>query len=132
MGVGKDQEALEWFDKALEIYIEKPLEVDVDRNQILLLINKAATLVTQGKYQEALIWLNLTLKIDPNNALALAIKGMALSIRGQEDDGLTLINKALEIEPNNTKVSRTKEATTRIYEMMDVKYFNIKFSFVYF
>jgi tetratricopeptide (TPR) repeat protein len=58
----------------------------------------------QGKYQEALTWLNLTLKIDPNNALALGNKGLTFSILGQEDEGLSLINKALEIEPNNTKI----------------------------
>jgi tetratricopeptide (TPR) repeat protein len=54
LGIGKDQEALEWLDRALELYIEKPLEVEVDRNQIFLLNNKAVTLVMQGKYQEAL------------------------------------------------------------------------------
>jgi tetratricopeptide (TPR) repeat protein len=109
LGIGKDQEALEWLDKALEIYIEKPLEVDVDRNQIQLMNNKAATLATQGKYQDALTWINLTLKIDPGNALALGIKGIIFSILGQEEEGLTMINKALEMEPNNTRVLELKK-----------------------
>lgn len=60
--------------------------------------------MNQGKYQDALTWLNLTLKIDQRNALALAMKGITFSILGEEDEGLTLINKALAIEPNNTRI----------------------------
>ena len=67
--LGKYQEAIEWYDKALKI----------DRNN-LALNNKGLALNNLGKYQEAIEWYDKVLEIDPNNVYALNNKGLALII----------------------------------------------------
>jgi tetratricopeptide (TPR) repeat protein len=62
--LGKFQEAIVWYDKALAI---DPKNVDV-------LTAKGLTLYNLQKYQEAIVWIDKALAIDPDNAYALERK----------------------------------------------------------
>ena len=66
--MGKLEEAIKWYDKALEI---KPDFVDA-------LYNKGLALYDLGKPEEAIKWYDKALEIKPDFVDALYNKGLAL------------------------------------------------------
>jgi len=65
--LGNYDEALVWFDKALEI----------DPNAVYVLSNKGVTLYRLVQYDEAISYYNKALEIDPNYELAIKNKELA-------------------------------------------------------
>ncbi|MDE1769032.1 MAG: tetratricopeptide repeat protein [Thaumarchaeota archaeon] len=66
--IGKYEDAIIWYDKAIEI----------NSNDDTLLDNKGIALSTLGKYEESIIWFDKALKINPDHANALKQKEIAL------------------------------------------------------
>ncbi|HHT9133341.1 MAG TPA: tetratricopeptide repeat protein [Candidatus Avalokitesvara rifleensis] len=86
-----DEEAIEYYDKALAI----------DPNNVLALTNKGVALSELGRHEEAISCYDKALMIDPNNVLALTNKGAALSRLGRYEEAIECYYKTLEIEPKD-------------------------------
>src|SRR5574338_279325 len=87
--VGKNEEALQFFDKVLE----------KDPNDFVSLDNKASVLFNLGMFKEAIEWYTKELEINPEHEGALYNKGLALDILGEYDNEIESYDKALEINP---------------------------------
>jgi len=74
--LGKYDEAIECYDKAIEI----------DPNNSVVWNNKGLALNSLGKYDEAITSYDMAIKIDPNDADAWNNKGLALNSLGNDDD----------------------------------------------
>lgn len=79
------------------------------------LINKAASLQTLGRYEEAIVCSNNVLKLDPRNADALANIGTSLQKLGRYKDAIQYYIKALEINPNH--INAVNNAGVLLQEM---------------
>ncbi len=134
---GRCEEALEAFNKALEINpqnevalankgavlsdlgrheealnaFDKALEMN-PQNRIIL-SNRGAALGNLGRYEEALNALDKALEINPQNEVALANKGAVLSDLGRHEEALDSLNKALEINPQNDNTLSNKGLVLR-------------------
>ena len=71
--LGKFQEAITWYDKALE----------TSPTDTFILENKAVALSELGKYDEAITYYDKVLTLEPNNANALDGKKLALTLTKQ-------------------------------------------------
>jgi tetratricopeptide (TPR) repeat protein len=85
--LGRYQEAIEFYDKALAI----------DDEYIVLISNKGLALL--GNYEEAQQWFNKALSIDGNYTEALIGKGLVPYDLDKTHEALQLIDKAFTIEP---------------------------------
>jgi len=125
MQEGKFFEAIEYFDKILEVepndsialgnkgaaltqlnkYEEALLIYDnalqIDPANINILNNKAATLFNLGKIDESLQTLDNILEIEPSNVNVLILKGKVLSEEKRHDEAFSIFKKALEMDPTN-------------------------------
>ena len=125
MQEGKFIEAIEYFDKILEIeptdsialankgaaltqlnkneeallIYDKALQIDPLNTSILN--NKAATLFNLEKIDESLQTLDKILKVEPNNVNVLILKGKVLSETERHSEAFSIFKKALEIDPTN-------------------------------
>jgi tetratricopeptide (TPR) repeat protein len=79
------------------------------------LLDKAKSLYLEGKYEEAITWIDKALEIDPGNAqvlnsktLALYNKGLTLDNIGNHEEAITWYDKALEIDPVNIDILNNK------------------------
>ena len=91
---GKFFEAIEYFDKILEI----------EPNDSIALGNKGAALTQLNKYEEALLIYDNALQIDPANINILNNKAATLFNLGKIDESLQTLDNILEIEPSNVNV----------------------------
>ncbi|MDW0288181.1 MAG: tetratricopeptide repeat protein, partial [Nitrososphaeraceae archaeon] len=89
--LGKYEEAISWYDKALEA---DPKNVDA-------LYNKGVALGYLGRYEEAIIWYDKALEVDPKNVDALYNKGVALDNLGRYQEAIIWYDKALEVDPKH-------------------------------
>ena len=87
--LGKHQEAIVCYDRALEI----------NPRDALAWSNKGFALSDLGKYQEAIICCDKALEINPRDALAWSNKGVALSKLDKYQEAIICCDKALEINP---------------------------------
>ncbi len=87
----RHQEAIGWYDKALEI----------DPNYVDALNNKGVALGNLGKYEEVITCNDKILKIDPNYVDALNNKGVALGNLGKYEEEIHCYDEVLAIDPNN-------------------------------
>ena len=94
MQEGKFFEAIEYFDKILE----------VEPNDSIALGNKGAALTQLNKYEEALLIYDNALQIDPANINILNNKAATLFNLGKIDESLQTLDNILEIEPSNVNV----------------------------
>ena len=98
VNLGKYQEAIEWFDKALAI----------EPNNVKALTGKGAALGLEGKYQESMDCFDKTLTIDPYHINALNGKGLLLFILHKYEEAIECFDKVLAIEPNNVDALTNK------------------------
>ena len=98
--LGRYEEALEAFDKALEI---KP-------DDIISWNAKGLALDNLSRYEEALEAFEKALRIQPDNSDAWNNKGLALYKLGRFERALEACDQALEIQPDNSDAWYTKEA----------------------
>ena len=101
LNLGKYEQAIEYYDNALEI----------DPKYALALSNKGATLDKLGKYKEAIECYDKALEIDPKYALALSNKGWALHNLGKYEQAIEYYDNALEIDRNFDQALYNKSAT---------------------
>lgn len=94
MQQGKFQDALQYFDKILNI----------DPNEPIALGNKGAALTQLNRYEEALVFYNKALQIDPTNTNTLNNMAASLFQLGRINESLQTLDKILEIEPTNVNV----------------------------
>jgi tetratricopeptide (TPR) repeat protein len=85
--LGKYEEALVYFDKAIEL----------NPNDAEVWDNKGIALGHLGKHDEALACFNKALEQNPNNAEVWYNKGVALDNLGKHEEALDCYNKANEI-----------------------------------
>jgi tetratricopeptide (TPR) repeat protein len=108
---GRNEEALDFYDKALEI---NPNIADAYSN-------KGNSLSKLGRYDEAIASYDKALGINPRYAHAYNGKGVSLSNLGREKEAIASYDKALEINPDYadaysnkgnslSKLGREKEA----------------------
>jgi len=91
---GKTTEAIECFDKAIEI---NPLFE-------LPWANKGNILFKLGKYEDALECINKALELSPNWAEALKLKGMILINLKRNEEALECLEKAKERNPEDWSI----------------------------
>jgi len=73
--------------------------------QVQDLIKKAKSLVSDGKYEEALEYIENALSMEKNNPQIWNLKGIALRSMGRYDEAIGCFNRALEIEPKDLNAS---------------------------
>ncbi len=88
--LGKYEEAIECFDKAIEL----------NPNFAPAWNNKGVALAKLGKYEEAIKCYDKALEIDPNYYYAWNNKGVALAKLGRYEEAIKCYEKAIQINPN--------------------------------
>jgi serine/threonine protein kinase len=64
------------------------------------LINRSASLIVLGLYDEAVEWLSQALLINPKSAVAWTLKGKAVSLMGSPDEALACFRRSLALDPS--------------------------------
>jgi len=90
--LGRITEAIEYYDKALEI---NPKSKDA-------LVNKGGSLANLNRLEEALECFSKALDIDPEDGAAWTNKGIANYQLGRNKDAVECLNRALRLEPKVT------------------------------
>jgi tetratricopeptide (TPR) repeat protein len=90
-GIGRYEEAISSYDKALEI---KP-----DNDEVWN--NRGFALGILDRYEEAIASYDKALEIKPDNDAAWHSRGFALGILGRFDEAIASFDKALEIKPDD-------------------------------
>lgn len=73
--------------------------------QVQDLIKKAKNFVGEGKYEEALEYIENALSVEKNNPQIWNLKGIALRSMGRYDEAIECFNRSLEIEPKDLNAS---------------------------
>jgi tetratricopeptide (TPR) repeat protein len=97
--VGEDLEMLGRFDEALTWY-EKALEVDPDNPSAYLYIG-AHYFFVLGQLDEALVWLAKARAIDPDDPETTAFIGLGLLTLGDTEKAKYWIQRSIELDPDN-------------------------------
>jgi len=96
MQAEKPEEALVWFDKALEVDPENTLSLE---NKVNALNELGKQQLGLEKPEEALVWFDKALEVDPNAAYVLNNKGLALYKLGDSVEAISYYDRALTINP---------------------------------
>jgi tetratricopeptide (TPR) repeat protein len=96
--INKALEALQFFDKALEI----------DPENYLAWANKGLILKTLDKVEEALLCYNRALRINPEYITVWYNKGVLLGSLGNFQEAIRAFNKVLELNPEHEFAKRDK------------------------
>ncbi len=89
--LGKYNEAIECYDKSIEI----------DSNNPVVWNNKGLALNLLGKYNEAIASYDNSIKIDPNDADVWNNKGLALNALGNDNEAKKCYDKSRELGYGN-------------------------------
>lgn len=89
----KNNEALELYNKVLEIYPNSKYEK--------LYVNRGIVLNHLEKYQEAIDSYNIAIKLDNNCSLAYLNKGISLIKQNKNSEAISNFNIAIELDPKN-------------------------------
>ncbi len=130
-----DEEALAWFDKALEKKPDDPLTLRrkgislsrLDRTDEAILCfqqallqnphdpaamrNLGSSLANAGRNDEALIWFDRALTENPRDYAAMRHKGVAYSSLGRHAEALKWYDRALELNPGSLATLINKART---------------------
>ena len=96
--LGKYDEAIKCYDKAIEIDPDNPVVWN----------NKGLALNSLGKYDEAVKCYDKAIEIDPDDADAWNNKGLALNSLGKYDEAVKCYDKAIEIDPDDADAWNNK------------------------
>ena len=99
MTLGKDDEAIVYFDKALEI----------DPKYLNALNNKAWALVKMERYEEALLFSEKGLVAVSNTPNNIHTMGYILLKLKQYQDAIKWFDKALAIDPNHKDIIKDRQ-----------------------
>jgi len=88
---GKDEEAIQWYDKALAIY----------PNYVEAWYGKGKCLSLLDRYEEAIQCYDNALSINPNYTFVWDSKAEALSIIGRNEEAIEWYDKLLEVYPGS-------------------------------
>jgi len=129
---GKHKEAIEYFDKAIEVdpnFIhawsnkgrslselgnhEAALEccekvVELDPQFEFAFHNKGCELCQIGRYEEAIEYFDKAFEFHPNKEEVWDAKGLSLSQLGRHEEAIECFNKAIELEPNKEEAWHNK------------------------
>jgi tetratricopeptide (TPR) repeat protein len=100
LGIGKANESIPYFDKALAI----------DPKSVSALYFKGAALLRLGKANESIPYFDKALAIQPTSFNLLTIKGAALLRLGKANESIPYIDKALAIDPSYSNALNLKKA----------------------
>jgi tetratricopeptide (TPR) repeat protein len=141
--VGRFEEALDCYDKSLEINsrIAEPWfnkgnsltslghfneaikcheeALKINPQHQMGWINKAVTLHSLGRLEEAINCCDKALEINPMNVAALSNKGVNLGGLGRFDEAIKCLDKALEIDPRYVKAWVNKGVILRRISLFD-------------
>jgi len=110
--LGKYDEAIECYDKAIEI----------DPNNPVVWNNKGLALYHLDKHEEAIKCYDKAIEIDPNDADTWNNKGLALYHLDKHEEAITSYDKAIEIDPNDADTWNNKGlALDSLYNNDDAK-----------
>ncbi|MCX6841550.1 MAG: serine/threonine-protein kinase [candidate division WOR-3 bacterium] len=87
--LGRCEEAIRCFDKALELDPQEALAWD----------NKGSSLDSLGRYEEAIRCYDKALELDPRNAAVWYNKGLSLDSLDRYEEAIHCHDKALELDP---------------------------------
>jgi tetratricopeptide (TPR) repeat protein len=96
--LGKMEEAITWFDKALE---ENPKDWDAMRQ-------RGVSLSKLGKEEEAITWYDKALAENPKDWKAMRNRGVSLSKLDKEEEAITWYDKALAGNPKDWDAMRQR------------------------
>ncbi|MFZ2500095.1 tetratricopeptide repeat protein, partial [Methanosarcina sp.] len=115
--LGRGEEAIEWYERALEI---NPDDYDSLRG-------KGVSLSKLGREKEAIEWYELALEINPDDYDSLRQKGVSLSELGRGEEAIEWYDRALEIKPDDWLSLFSKAFTLEIIgkEEEAIKIFDI-------
>ena len=132
IALGKYEEAIRYFDEALEIYpkdtdiwngkaiilgylkrYEEAIRcsekaIEIDSHNVNAWGNKGYVLECLGKHEEAIECNNKALEIDPKNVIVWGNKGYVLACLGKHEEAIECNNKALKIDPKNVLLWNNK------------------------
>jgi len=130
--LGRHDEALEMFDKAIEInpqfdkaYYNKGLAlgnlgrceeaiemfdktIEINPQDAKAYYNKGVILGKLGRHEEAIEMFDNAIEIDPQNVSAYLNKGSALGDLGRQEEAIAIYDKAIEINPQDADVYYNK------------------------
>ncbi|MDC0638510.1 tetratricopeptide repeat protein [Nitrosopumilus sp.] len=106
---GKHEEAIQCFDRALEI----------DPTDESTWESKGDTLNSLGKHEEAIQCFDRALEIDPENDYALAMKGACFAILHKHEEAMQCYDRALEIDPENANYKTMKDELTNFVDTLE-------------
>ena len=109
--LGKKEEAIECYDKALNL----------DPNNIDCLKSKGAILRDLGKKEEAIEYYDKVLNLVPNNIDYLIIKGVVLRDLGKKEEAIECYDKVLNLNPKNIDWLRCLRQIVALLEELDRK-----------
>ncbi len=82
----------------------------LEENSVDDVYSVLVSLLQEGKFQEALPYLDRILETEPNNVPILLNKGSVLIALDRSDESITYFDRLLKIEPNNIKGLSSKAA----------------------
>ncbi|MFL6329200.1 MAG: tetratricopeptide repeat protein [Nitrososphaeraceae archaeon] len=90
----------------------------MDPNNKNAINNKAALLVSLGKFDQAIQYYDKALSIDPNNVRAPINKGRSLSQLHRFEEAISNYDRTLKIDPQNTDAYLNKDFHFTTWEKM--------------
>jgi len=137
-GEGKFEEALECFDKEIQLNpnnaeawaakasaqhslgrTEEAMDsvnksIKLDSSDAKGWNNKAGILFSLEKYSEAVTCFDEALKIEPDDAQLLNNKGGALCYMGKFEEALECFDRAIQLNPNNPEFQKNREGVKQV------------------
>ena len=113
------KEAIEWYDKALEINPDnadvkqnkKNATMELKKEEYSALINEIESKYAKKHYPDVVNLSNTAIKIDPTKHLSYLYKGFALEKLQNYEEAIECYDKVLKIEPDNVEVLNKRRKT---------------------
>ncbi|MCL2001278.1 MAG: tetratricopeptide repeat protein, partial [Planctomycetes bacterium] len=107
--IGRDEEATEYFDRALE---EKP-------DDFVSMRRKGVSLSRLGRMDEALMWFDIALEINPEDSASMRNLGVSLSRSGRNEEAIAWFDRALAVNSQDHSAMRQKGVSLSMLGRLD-------------